>query len=189
MDCKKTSQTSSCSSSHSNLCETTLPCKFSTEFDDLTTLHDQVFGARDGRIFCHQYRIGHVRLNIALEALVASGFNESGILIKDGLPYQFADFEELFNTINEIIGSQKGIAGLTVYDIATRIGLHQTPKIAPEKYIYLYRGAKAGAKALLGRNVKYREPFEVFKDLPELKGKPAWQIEDILCIDKNKFNR
>lgn len=94
-----------------------------------------------------------------------------------------------FDQLLKIVESCKiyGIGELACYDTANRIGakLGLRPDL-----IYLHAGTKKGAEKLLGKRLKIK--FLKKEDLPspfqadELT--PA-EIEDILCIYKDKFDK
>ena len=120
----------------------------------------------------HQDRIKHDASNHAANSLSCINFSKLNI----------NDFEELFDFINVLIGKIPGVGGLMVYDIALRIGHLLDPQILPDKYVYLYRGAKEGAIKVLNRKVQSKELKSVFPK--EFQGCSAEDIEDILCIYK-----
>lgn len=78
----------------------------------------------------------------------------------------------------------KGIADLTIYDTANRIGSFLG--LTPDK-IYLHRGTKTGAKKILGK-IKGKTIDKTDLPLPfQNNNLTNGEIEDILCIYKNKF--
>lgn len=115
----------------------------------------------------HQYRIPQVLLEKAKQQLLSS----SSIL------RAAPDFERLYSAVEKLIGSERGIGELCVYDIAHRIGafLGFEPKL-----VYLHRGTRAGARALgfTGKTLDPRTLPAAFSRLT-----PA-EIEDCLCIYK-----
>ena len=79
----------------------------------------------------------------------------------------------------------KGIGPLTCYDTAQRIGAKI--RLFPE-HIYLHAGTKTGAEKLLGKRLKVK--FINKTDLPNPfhnANLTNAEIEDILCIYKDKF--
>ncbi len=92
-------------------------------------------------------------------------------------------FSQLLQIIEEC--KVKGIGALTCYDVANRIG--NRLKLQPE-VVYLHAGTKKGIENLLGNKIKQRsikknelpEPFKSY-------GLSCHEIEDILCIYKDKF--
>lgn len=79
----------------------------------------------------------------------------------------------------------KGIGPLTFYDTAQRIGAKI--RLFPE-HIYLHAGTKTGAEKLLGKRLKVK--FINKTDLPspfQNVHLTNGEIEDILCIYKDKF--
>lgn len=91
-----------------------------------------------------------------------------------------------FDELIEIIESckVKGFGELAIYDTALRIG--SKINIYPEK-IYLHAGTKIGAKEL-GLKID-NKVIEVSKLPEELKKLKPYEIEDFLCIYKDKFKR
>lgn len=89
------------------------------------------------------------------------------------------DFEELYDSIETLIGGISGIGDLTIYDIATRIGIYKN--IRPKNFVYLHAGAKKGAIAI-GVPVQRRVPVTSFPSEIEKLG--AAEIENFLCIER-----
>jgi hypothetical protein len=91
-----------------------------------------------------------------------------------------ADFSALHRLVGSEIGSIKGIGGLTVYDIAHRIGAHfgKAPKL-----VYLHAGTRAGARVfnVSGDSFDPRTLPKAFSHLA------ASEIEDCLCIYKDEL--
>jgi hypothetical protein len=93
-------------------------------------------------------------------------------------------FDELHELILETLKDIRGIGELYRYDTALRIGakLNLQPRT-----ILLHAGTRAGASIITntrGRHCLSRE------DLPlELRRLPPEQVEDILCIYKNRIER
>lgn len=93
------------------------------------------------------------------------------------------NFSQLLKIIEEC--KVKGIGALTCYDVANRIG--NRLKLQPE-FVYLHAGTKKGIENLLGSKVKQRSIKK--NELPEpfkSSGLTCHEIEDILCIYKDKF--
>ncbi len=91
-----------------------------------------------------------------------------------------ADFAALHDLIEAEIKGIDGIAELTTYDIAHRIGAYL--KKAPEQ-VYLHRGTRTGTAlfGLRGRTIKPAQLPAAFSRLA-----PA-EIEDCLCIYKGRL--
>lgn len=123
----------------------------------------------------HQRRVSNAAINQLLRRL-----NSHGIENK-----RYYYFEDLYDDVRRLVTNPliSGIGDLTIYDTARRIGHVLDLPVYPERYVYLARGAKEGAKKLLGRNVNYVEPVDVFK--PYFGGLPSICIEDFLCIFKD----
>ena len=130
---------------------------------------------RNKRIHDHQQRVGRKNLNIFAKKLCTC-------------EAQIGDVID-FDTLHEIVESKKfqGIGKLTIYDTAHRIGTRL--KRFPDK-IYLHGGTKTGARILLGSLPRQDFLFPAELPLPfQRTDLEPWEIEDILCIFKSKFNR
>lgn len=84
----------------------------------------------------HQWRVLHSAMNGIWEKLSAQKERIASV----------RDFEELYKIVEE--NRVPNIGDLTIYDIAVRIGYLQTPKVLPQKFVYIHAGAKEGVKAL-----------------------------------------
>jgi hypothetical protein len=124
----------------------------------------------DGRRHPHQYRIPKPLLEEAEVRLQAIA----------GKLQRAADFAALHGVVEAEMDSLYGIAALTVYDIAHRIGAYL--KKAPE-LVYLHRGTKAGA-AVFGLRGVTVDAKQLPTAFPRLT--PA-EIEDCLCIYKDQL--
>jgi len=120
--------------------------------------------------FNHQRRVPRQALELAREQLLATDLKSSG------------SFHELFLTVKTTIGGIPGIGELMVYDTALRIGARLG--LEPER-VYLHAGTRVGARRL---GLDWRAKWIERKDLPKaLRALPPWQVEDILCIYKDRF--
>ena len=91
-------------------------------------------------------------------------------------------FHELWLLIGKTLEPVRGIRELYVYDTALRIGAYLN--LLPNR-VYLHRGTRDGAKKF-GFVTKKNEWLNI-DELPDiLRELPADEIEDILCIYKNK---
>ena len=134
----------------------------------------------------HQRRIPFKYKNPAI--------NEIEVHILSILSTSFKDFEDLFNTVNNLIGNLNNIGPLTVYDTSLRIGHLFDKPIYPRKILYLNNGAMEGAKKLLGgRKLSSKEVLSSFFSYPEalavvgiksLQALPNNLIEDFFCVMK-----
>ena len=128
----------------------------------------------NGEKFPHQWRIKLVALPRATQAIVAATRRIN----------QCQSFNQLHEVINSTAGQIEGIGELYVYDTSLRIGAYLG--LRPE-VVYLHAGTKTGAKYLV-RNL--RRPSIPPNELPrELRRLPPWQIEDILCIYKDRLRQ
>jgi hypothetical protein len=117
----------------------------------------------------HQRRIPLATLNALARTLAVVPF-----AISDG-----------FAGILGRVGAKRirGIGELTQYDVARRIGAHFG--LEPE-YVYLHAGTRDGARAL---GLPHRRPYLEVWELPRaLRRLRPWQIEDFLCIHKEKLS-
>lgn len=127
-----------------------------------------------GKRFSHQRRIPRGALQEARTALLAAT-----TAIRDA-----HDFDELLSIITTSLRDVKRTGELYRYDTALRISYYLD--LSPMK-VYLHAGTRAGARALqLPLNKNFLEPREL---AAELRSRPAAEIEDILCIYKNQFQR
>ena len=127
------------------------------------------------KIHGHQRRVGRIKLNRFAEQLK----------LKEDAIRKAKSFDELLSTIDQI--KFDGIADLTIYDTATRIGAYLN--LFPDR-IYLHSGTRGGAVNLLG-SVKGKK-FITLNELPqEFKRHDltASEFEDILCIFKDDFKQ
>ena len=91
-------------------------------------------------------------------------------------------FHELWSLIKGVLELIDGIGELYIYDAALRIGAYLN--LSPDR-VYLHRGTRAGAKAF-GFVTRKKEWLNL-GGLPNmLRELPAHEIEDILCIYKDK---
>lgn len=174
-------QGNGCSSTREGFC-------YSNDYTPLKTLRDQVYGDLDGKVHPHQRRVGSDILDEAIRVLHSAGFDSAGQYFSNGNPTGFVDFEELYDFVEGKLGHINGIGGLTIYDIAVRIGWHQNPRVLPKDYVYIHAGTKVGAEKVLGiRIIGKRIPFSFFNGLSRLSGLDALELEDYLCIHKNQL--
>jgi hypothetical protein len=125
---------------------------------------------------------GHPHLNrISPEALKTT----RGRLLRSAkLRGEFADFDQLYATVEGEMGKICGIGLLTTYDTAHRIGAYLGLK--PQK-VYLQTGAKKGAQILgVGRGKRKVEKQAFPKEIQLLE--PQF-IEDFLCICRQSLLR
>ena len=97
------------------------------------------------------------------------------------------DFESIFEALKSIISNAgiKNSNSLWAYDVALRVG--HSCGVAPRRYVYLFRGAAAGAKYLTGINQPTRiETEKMTQYFPGLEPK---DIENLLCICKECIKR
>lgn len=89
-----------------------------------------------------------------------------------------------FDELRELI-RMKGIGDLTIYDTADRIGY--TFDIHPNK-VYIHRGAKIGAKNLMGPKAVRGRNFLYMHELPlEFQILTPREVENCLCIYQDSF--
>ena len=146
-------------------------------FRSQPTLRDAISSAAlakgpNGLRLDHQRRLRSPDLRRAEEALLA-------------VEGQFAIctvFEELHSVVLRAVRQIWKDPELYVYDTALRIGAKLG--IKPER-VYLHRGTRSGAQKL-GLDVR-RGILEMSALPEELRGLEATEVEDILCIYKDKF--
>lgn len=93
------------------------------------------------------------------------------------------DFARLLEVVTKAVRALTGLGKLYCYDTALRIGAKKG--VAPTR-VYLHSGTSAGAQ-LLGFQTHGRVAIDV-ADLPApLRVLAAYEIEDVLCIHKNRL--
>jgi hypothetical protein len=140
------------------------------------TLRDAVENAAlarnsSGKRYSHQRRIKKVAIQKALAIL-----SDAADRIQ-----RSRDFSELFQMIDTALEDVPGIGELYVYDTSLCIGaqLHLYPT-----NVYLHAGTRRGARAL---GLKAEAALKL-SDLPrEFRSLRPHEIEDVLCIFKDKF--
>lgn len=107
---------------------------------------------------------------------------------------QFNDFEDLFDKIVGLFKPYFKNIGLAHFDTAKRIGWHMNPKVLPQKYVYIFRGAETGLKNLISNGVICASHYDKKKHrilTSELQkifpGMDSLFIEDMLCIYKDQL--
>jgi hypothetical protein len=146
-------------------------------FRDQPTLAAAIVSAaravdRRGRRYSHQYRIRRAAIAHAVTALSAT---EGSIAKADS-------FDELLRLITRQLGALPGIGPLYRYNTAFRIGAYLG--MLPTR-VYLHAGTRSGARAL---NLDYqKEALEIDEVPVELRHRAPHEIEDILCIYKDRF--
>ncbi|HTQ38724.1 MAG TPA: hypothetical protein VMJ32_06835 [Pirellulales bacterium] len=124
----------------------------------------------DGKRYDHQRRIPHAVLCAATSSLRLAALERA------------TDFDSLFAIVSNAIGSIHGIGELTIYDTALRIGAKLG--LLPTR-VYLHSGTRKGARAL---NLNWHAPYLEVGEFPaELQKLAAHEIEDCLCIFKDRF--
>lgn len=97
-------------------------------------------------------------------------------------PKNIKDFEDLYDWVYSLLKKNGVIQQpcLWVYDIALRMGQTMTPVIEPQRYVYLFAGAKKGAMMLGGIIIKNNKaPITSFPRILQKEG--ALHIENIMC--------
>lgn len=132
----------------------------------------------------HQCRVGRYKLKVYREKLIGEKFDSIR---------SCKDFDTLYNTIEAC--KMKGIGLLTKYDISIRIAYYLykkdgNPNILPNM-IYLHRGAKDGARNLLGSDKvsKRKIPREILPSPLRESSLSCDEIESFLCSYKNKLEK
>jgi hypothetical protein len=125
-----------------------------------------------GKRYSHQRRLTKAALKQALRAL----------LDKSGAMKQARDFDELFRIIGAAVKPIRGIGELYIYDTSFRIGAKLN--LFPTK-VYLHAGTRLGVRAL---GLDDSEMKLKVSTLPkEFRALEAHEIEDVLCIFKDKL--
>lgn len=128
----------------------------------------------EGKRFPHQWRFKATTLERATDKLLAS--SRKLIIAKD--------FHELLETVESVTSSISGVGELYVYDTTLRLGTYLG--LYPKK-VYLHRGTRDGA-AMLGLDVR-RLSIPISEFPAQFQALRAFEIEDILCIYKNRLRK
>ncbi len=126
-----------------------------------------------GKRFSHQRRIKRLALDRAKTVLLAM----------TNIFQQCLTFEQVHELVKTELHKICGIGELYVYDTSFRIGAKLN--LFPEK-VYLHRDVRKGASALGLDIAGHAIEMDTLPD--KLKHLPPCEVEDILCIYKNKFN-
>lgn len=125
-----------------------------------------------GRRYSHQYRIRRESIRHATAALLAA---------KDHIA-RADSFDALHVLIAGQLREVAGIGELYLYDTAFRIGAYL--RLLPTR-VYLHAGTRDGARAL---GLEYRRQTLEMSEVPaELRHRQPHEVEDILCIFKDRF--
>jgi hypothetical protein len=96
----------------------------------------------------------------------------------------YKTFDELHELVHSEIHPIDDVGPLLVYDVATNIGTHLG--LSPDR-IYLHRGTRDGAKALL--SIKGRKTINRSELPPAFMRLRRSEIEDCLCIYERELAR
>ena len=91
----------------------------------------------------------------------------------------FSNFDKYFDYVAKNSGLKDGNC-LLVYDYCLRTGY---PELVPEKYVYLFRGAREGAITVLGKVGSFRIETTVLQKALGTTMQ-SMEIEDFLCVCK-----
>lgn len=95
----------------------------------------------------------------------------------------FSNFDRYFNYVADEVEKSKILVNgkcLLVYDYCLRTGYSD---LVPEKYVYLFCGAREGAKAVLGKVGSFRIETTVLQKALGTTMQ-SMEIEDFLCVCK-----
>lgn len=110
-----------------------------------------------------------------------------GIMSSLSWPSTFKDFEDLYDYVSKKSGLSFPNC-LLVYDFSLRMGYNISPKVLPQKYVYLFNGAKEGAEALLGAKIKgYKIPTSIFHYIIG-KRLNSYELEHFFCVCKSHID-
>jgi len=125
-----------------------------------------------GLRYSHQYRITRKAIQEANRLLLEH---------HDELQ-KSKSFHELWLLLKNVLGAVGGLGPLYIYDTALRIGAYLN--LRPDR-VYLHAGTRTGAKAF-GIASKHKEWIELDEVPSSFRGLSADEVEDILCIYKDK---
>jgi hypothetical protein len=125
-----------------------------------------------GLRYSHQYRITRKAIQEANRLL----------LEKHDVLQKCKSFHELWQRIRIVLDKVTGLGELYIYDTSLRIGAYLNH--LPDR-VYLHAGTRTGARAfgIISRHEEWIEVHELPSILREL---PPHEVEDILCIYKDR---
>ena len=122
----------------------------------------------------HQYRVSNAALREAARLAVE----------RSTAFFEPETFEPIIAVTRNIQAEVFGLGPMWGYDAAERIAAHRG--IVPEKFVYVQRGALAGARNLGLRVANGRLRYA---DLaPEFHVLDAGDVEDFLCVNKHRLS-
>jgi hypothetical protein len=141
---------------------------------EMTIRHASLGINSEGKRYSHQRRLTRKSLEEASTRLLTASKRIAAC----------NNFEDLINLIENIVGPISGIGELYIYDTSFRIGafLGMLPR-----RVYLHAGTRTGAKALGFDGRVKSVAVENFP--PEWKILKPYEIEDVLCIFKDKIKK
>ena len=129
----------------------------------------------------HQYRMQERDIYEAAEEL-----QKNNIAIG-----KYKDFEDLYDNVKKVISPCHGIAELTVYDTALRLGYHLG--VLPNAKVYLTSGGLEGYKRMTNKfyagGILVIDRTTIVSTFPELSSLTAYEIEDFFCVCKDFFEK
>jgi hypothetical protein len=126
----------------------------------------------DGRRYHHQRRLPRATLEAVFSLVRRLPLARCG------------SFHELHEILREAIGPVHGVGRLMIYDTALRIGAKLG--LEPDR-VYLHAGTLDGARNL---GLDWRAESVELRELPvELRRLKAHEVEDVLCIYKDRLMR
>lgn len=104
---------------------------------------------------------------------------------------KYKDFEDLYDNVKKVISPCRGIAELTVYDTALRLGGYLG--VLPNAKVYLTSGGLEGYKRMTNTFYASRmlviDRTTIVSTFPELSSLTAYEIEDFFCVCKDFFEK
>lgn len=129
----------------------------------------------------HQYRMQERDIYEAAEELQKNNIARG----------KYKDFEDLYDDVKKVISPCHGIAELTVYDTALRLGYHLG--VLPNAKVYLTSGGFEGYKRMTNTFYAGRmlviDRTTIVSTFPELSSLTAYEIEDFFCVCKDFFEK
>jgi len=128
---------------------------------------------RQGRRHPHQFRIRR-------DAIVRA---RAALLVVERQLARAESFDEVFRIVTEQLRDVAGVGELYAYDTSFRIGAYL--RLFPTR-VYLHAGTRGGARAL---GLDCSKGFLDMNEVPAaLRHRKAHEVEDILCIFKDRFS-
>jgi len=115
--------------------------------------------------------------------------HEAAKRIKDNklLERKYANFEELYQAVNNLITDINQIGPLTIYDTSLYLGQMMSPIVEPEDRVYYSCGTQKGLQFLLNKKISKPGSIETESLRAYFGDMDSKHIENLLCVMKHQL--